>query len=199
MVQIKHSRAVSSHGAVVIPQVVLNQVPHRPSSSSWNTEVATSKLYSVHSESQQMLSTLRLLGHYDLHTSMHIHPKLTQRELDALKRNEWFDLPLALRERNKPHLSGDSLEVEVGSFNVPPIPDLATRQLSCSRTQDRILEELKAKLRKTCMVTSRIPDYGLFCYTVLRICFDFNVQIVLLLQFINSTRMHSSRMRTGRS
>ena len=173
MVQINRSHAVSSHDAVVVPQVVLSQVPHRPSSSSWNTEVATSKLYSVHSESQQMLSTLRLLGHYDLHTSMHIHPKLTQRELDALKRNEWFDLPLALRERNQPHLSGDSLEVEVGSFNVPPIPALATRPRSCSRTQDRILEELKAKLRKICMVTSRIPDYRLFCCAVLRICFDF--------------------------
>ena len=143
MVQINRSRAVSSHGTVVIPQVVLSQVPHRPSSSSWNTEVTTSKLYSVHSESQQILSTLRLLGHYDLHTSMHIHPKLTQRELDALKRNEWFDLPLALRERSQPHLSGDSLEVEVGSFSVPPVPELATRQISCSRTQDRIFEELK--------------------------------------------------------
>ena len=154
MVQINRSRPVSSHGAVVVPQVVLNQVPHRPSSSSWNTEVATSNLDSMHSENQQMLNTLRLLGHYDLHTSAHIHPKLTQRELDALKRNEWFVLPLASREKNQPHLSGDSLEVEVGSFSVPPVPGLATRHTSWSRTQDRILEELKAKLRKTCMVNS---------------------------------------------
>ena len=119
---------------VVVPQIVVRQVPHYVSPDSAKSQTVIRKLRAMNTESQPIVDTLRVLGRYDLHTSTYIH----QRDCGALRRNEIVGLPGVPCERHE-HLKPkpSSLEVEIESYS--HLPEIST------------LEELQAKQRKTCM------------------------------------------------
>ena len=138
---------------IVLPQIVAHQVPHYVSPDSANRQIMIPKVHTIRSKGQ-MVDTLRVLGRYDLHTSTHVHPKLTQRDYDAVRRNELYTVPhIPCKHHANLMWNDSSLEVEMGSHSLPPTPEVATWRTP-SRADNGVLAELKAKQRKTCMFPS---------------------------------------------
>lgn len=150
------SRSGSGYTApdtVVLPQLVLNQVSPYKSHCSVGDELGNRFVSTVRSESQHLVDALRVLGQYDQRTSTLVHPKPTQANLVALRRDEFSALPRIPCERRKSQIleESSSIEAEMGS-PLPPGPEIAARIAACCPIQQRILEELRNRLMKKCML-----------------------------------------------